>query len=217
MRFDARWAFLLVPFWLGVQAIGLRLAVGEENLPPMPNLAAFPRTLDEWAFVRDDDIAPEITEAMRADRVLSRTYLRRGAGASANLLIAWFQSQRSGNRQPHSPKVCLPGSGWTPVATGDLTITTPTGNLRVNRYVVSNGGLRVAVLYWYESAHRSVAGEWEAKAWLVADAIRYRRTDAALVRVMVPVYKHFDDDATRVASEFVKAAYPSIRSSLPSF
>ena len=31
---------------------------------------------------------------------------------SANLFVAYFQSQRAG-QTPHSPKNCLPGSGWT--------------------------------------------------------------------------------------------------------
>src|SRR5258705_12762765 len=104
-----------------------------------------------------------------AGRVLSRIYASadESIGGTANLFLAWFQSQRGGASQPHSPKVCLPGSGWVPEATGDLTLATSAGPMTINRYVVVNGQQRAVVLYWYQSPRRVVAGEWAAKFWLV--------------------------------------------------
>ena len=43
------------------------------------------------------------------------------------------------------------------------------------------------MLYWYQSRGRVVGSEYWSKIYLVLDAARYNRTDAALVRVVVPV------------------------------
>ena len=43
------------------------------------------------------------------------------------------------------------------------------------------------MLYWYQSHGRIVASEYWGKFYLVYDALRLNRTDAALVRITVPV------------------------------
>ncbi len=75
------------------------------------------------------------------------------------------------------------------------------------------------VLYWYQTARRAVAGEWASKFWLVADAVRDRRTDTALVRIVVedaPANNWGSDQrATRTAADFARAVYPVLREQLP--
>jgi hypothetical protein len=67
------------------------------------------------------------------------------------------------------------------------------------------------VLYWYQTPRRVVAGEWAAKLWLVADAVRDKRTDTALVRVVIWSIPGHDHEATLEASAFVRSAYPLLR------
>jgi EpsI family protein len=43
------------------------------------------------------------------------------------------------------------------------------------------------VLYWYQGRGRVVSSEYWSKIYLVLDAARHNRTDAAIVRVVVPV------------------------------
>jgi EpsI family protein len=142
------------------------------------------------------------------------------------LFVAWFQSQRAGSSQPHSPKVCLPASGWIPEISGEITLDTAGGAIRVNRYIVVNRGQRDVVLYWYQGPRRVTAGEWEAKLWLIADALRDKRTDTALVRVVVqsaqvgqavsPVGTEAGDQAAAAAATgFARSLYPVLREALP--
>ena len=79
--------------------------------------------------------------------------------------------------------------------------------IQVNRYLVSKGEAQSLVLYWYQSHGRVIAGEFEAKFFLVADAIRYNRTDTALVRVVVPVTGPDVERTTRAAVDFVRAMF----------
>jgi EpsI family protein len=46
---------------------------------------------------------------------------------------------------------------------------------------------RAVVLYWYAVHGRMLASEAVSKAWLLHDSIRLHRSDAALVRIVVPI------------------------------
>ena len=85
----------------------------------------------------------------------------------------------------------------------------------MNRYLVRNGNTRDLILYWYQTPRRVVAGEWSAKLWLVADAMRDRRTDTALVRVVVPLVGEGEATADEIATSFTKTFYPVVRQALP--
>src|SRR5579862_2004542 len=157
---------ILVPVFLAAQAIAVHWASTLERPPDAPGLTRFPAQFDGWKLVREDPLDKAVVGAIHADDLVSRIYAHTG-GQEAALFIAWFQTQRAGARQPHSPQVCLPASGWTPLASGEMTLDTAAGTIPVNRYVVTNQVDRAVVLYWYQTPHRAIAGEWAAKLWLV--------------------------------------------------
>jgi EpsI family protein len=210
----SRWAQALVPLFLAGQGLLVYWSAQAERPPALPALSQFPAAFGGWKELREDPIDADVAGTLRADRLLSRTYTDR-AGRPAQFLVAWFQSQRAGASQPHSPKVCLPASGWTPESTGEMAIATAAGTIAVNRYVVASRGQRAVVLYWYQSARRAVAGEWASKLWLVADAVRDRRTDMALVRIVVESQPGGDRRASGTAANFAGSAYPLLVQQLP--
>jgi EpsI family protein len=108
----------------------------------------------------------------------------------------------------------LPASGWTPEVTDELTIDSAAGAIVVNPYVVANRTQRAVVLYWYQTPRRAIASEWSAKLWLVADALRDRRTDTALVRVIAWPAERGDQAATAAAMDFARDLYPLLRGCL---
>jgi EpsI family protein len=59
--------------------------------------------------------------------------------------------------------------------------------LQANEAVLAKGSDRMFAIYWYQAHGRSVASEYWAKFYLVADAMRLNRTDGALVRLITPV------------------------------
>jgi EpsI family protein len=187
-----------------------------EKVPVARPLGEFPVNVGGWQMIRQSQIEKDVLDVLKADDTLSRAYLNPGKTSAANLFIAFFKTQRSG-QAPHSPKNCLPGAGWQPTATGLIDVPVPDapGPITVNRYVVSLGDERRVVLYWYQSPRRAIASEYSAKVWLVADSIRYHRSDTALVRVEVPVYKGDENAATGAAVAFVQAVYPELRKQFP--
>jgi EpsI family protein len=205
---------ILVPVFLASQALLVHWTGTFEHPPAKPDLTGFPRQIGTWERIREDPVDPATEAKLGADRLVSSTYARKGQ--VANLFVAWFQSQRAGTSQPHSPQVCLPASGWVPEATGLMDIQTRAGKITVNRYVIAKGSERAVVLYWYQTPRRVVAGEWAAKFWLMADALRDRRTDTSLVRVTSWVGSDSDASAaTKVASLFSEHLYPMLKETFP--
>lgn len=208
----------LLTLVLLLQAVAFyAVAKRTEIAPPVAPLAQFPAILGDWSRYADYPMEKEVQDVLRADDTLTRLYVNHSKQAQATLFVAYFGSQRTG-QAPHSPKNCLPGSGWEPSATGTAHIDIPGANARritINQYVVSRGNEKSVVLYWYQSHGRVIAGELAAKFWLVADAIRYRRSDTALVRVTVPVRARDDAAALDSATLFVQTAFPTIERQLP--
>jgi EpsI family protein len=198
-------------------AIFYALASRRETTPPAAPLDAFPAVFQGWTLLKDAPVTEAEEEVLRADDTMNRWYVRQSDRAAADLFVAYFKTQRTG-ASPHSPKNCLPGAGWEPVEPpGRLAITVAgrPAPIGVNRYVVAKGEQQSVVLYWYEGHNRVIASEFAAKFWLIADAIRYRRSDTALVKVVVPVLGGETDPAAGVAVQFVQDAYPSLRAQLP--
>jgi EpsI family protein len=216
-----RWARFALPAAFLAQALIVNLPGAAERPPAMADLSGFPKTFANWDLVAEEKIDPAVEGQLGADQVFSRTYRKAGLapGADAgmvNLFVAWFQSQRGGRTQPHSPKVCLPGAGWTPEESGEIQVRTPLETIPANRYVVtSNLGQHAVILYWYQTPRRVLAGEWESKFWLIPDAIRDHRTDTALVRLVIWTAKGQEAEATETGVEFARGSYPILRRLLP--
>jgi EpsI family protein len=205
-----RW-LALAPLVLAAQGICIHWVAGREHAPEIAPFSAFPARIGTWQETQEQALEPEVAHELSADALLNRTYTNGAAPYAANLLIAWFASQRNG-AQPHSPKVCLPGSGWLTEWSGKIEIPTSSGPILVNELLAAYGKERSVILYWYQNPRRVVAGELSAKLWTVYDAIRYRRTDLALVRVAVS-RRGSDDEATSQAAALAGAAFIQLRNS----
>ncbi|MBC7927409.1 MAG: EpsI family protein [Bryobacteraceae bacterium] len=188
----------------------------EELIPKHIQLSEFVHTVGSWVMQQEHPMDEATAAVLKADDTLNRSYVDPVTGKSANLFVAFFRSQRTG-QAPHSPKNCLPGSGWVPSVADIVNLDVPgRGALEVNRYVIQKGDARSLVLYWYQSRDRVVASEYTAKFYVVADALRYNRTDTALVRVVVPIPPRTSvEEAQKSAVQFVQTFYQPLRRHFP--
>jgi EpsI family protein len=206
---------VLIPIFLASQALFVHWTGTLEKPPAKPDLDSFPAQAGPWERTGVLPVEAGTLAQLGADRVMNSMYTERPSGESANVFVAWFQSQRAGVSQPHSPQVCLPASGWVPEANGKIDIGTTAGTITVNRYVIANGMEREVVLYWYQTPRRVVAGEWAAKFWLMVDALRERRTDTSLVRITTWVNGTDVAAATKEATDISQRIYPLLRETFP--
>jgi len=201
---------------LVIQAALFYASSRAENIPSMRPLHDFPRQLSGWMMLQEGYVHDETQAILKADDTLTRTYGNPKFQVAPSFFVAFFKTQRTG-KAPHSPKNCLPGSGWEREREDYLDVTIPgmAEPIRVNRYIVSKGEQKSLVLYWYQTQNRVVANEYKAKIMTVGDAIRYNRTDTALVRVVVPVMGN-EAAAQQEAVDFVQSFFIPLRKYLPS-
>jgi len=205
----------LVTLFLLLQTVLLYSSIRPEFIPTSRPLDQVPHQFDSWSMVQESQVDPETADILKADDLLNREYRDISTGTQASLFVASFRTQRNG-KAPHSPKNCMPGSGWTQLSSQNYPLDAGVGApIVVNRYVIVHGQERELVLYWYQSRDRVVADEFRAKYWVVADAIRLNRTDTALVRVIIPIANNDEDTATRTGAAFIRSFFGTLRQYLP--
>lgn len=181
--------FFLAVMLLGSTGWFLRSRDGEV-IPGHESLKTFPLQLGDWVG-SNLEIPKDVSDVLGPGEFLFRNYSNISLSPSPlNLFIAYFPSQRIGDTI-HSPKNCLPGAGWSPLASSRITISLPgEPQLEVNRYLVAKGTQRALVLYWYWAHGRAIASEYRAKYYLVEDSIRLNRSDGSLIRVVCELKEH---------------------------
>ena len=173
----------------------------------------FPAHIATWEGEEATRLDIETLNILKVSDYMMRRYVDE-AGRGIWVYLGYWESQRRG-AQMHSPKNCLPGSGWEPLEASAMTIPVEGGRaLEVNRFLVQKSDQRELVLYWYRAQGEDVHGEVAAKAAMVKNAILRNRTDGALVRVSAPVEGSVPETSDRLVA-FVQAMYPRLGDYLP--
>ncbi len=188
MRSPRYWVIvlLLLSTWV---TLSLRAAV--DRVLPSQDLNLLPQTLGRWKG-QDVPIQPDILSVLGDGRFLDRYYTDPAPSGQAaqppiSLFIGYFPTQRTG-QSIHSPQNCLPGAGWSFVSSKIINLDQPGFKpYQVGEYLISDGTSKEVVLYWYLAQGRSIANDYFAKAYMMLNAIRYNRTDGALIRVVTPL------------------------------
>ncbi len=214
-----RMACLALILMASAAAISAAAARATTAVPIRESLHDFPMTLGEWRGRAGVPFEQKILDVLGVDDYANLSYTSSSVAFNrpVGLYIGYWGSQARGDTI-HSPLNCLPGAGWEPVSNGELAVNAGGRDLLVNRYVIRKGLDRYLVLYWYQSHGRVVADEYTSRAYMVWDALRDHRTDAALIRVLVPIgdAEATDIDAEHTAIAFVQSMFPRLGDYLPS-
>ena len=186
------------------------LSVPEEGIT-IPKLANVPAQLGQWKDVSEQALDPAVQEYLKPDSYILRDYSNPVSGSAVNVFVAYFKSVQSGYG-PHSPSVCLPGSGWLVRDRTIINLAVPgrDAGIPANKFVLEKSGQHILVLYWYQNDRNVWAQEFQGKLRLLPDLIKYKRSDVSLVRLVQPIRS---DDATEGLTEmkqFTKLIFPAL-------
>ena len=201
----------------GILGVGALFTVGISTQRSMalraPLDSVIPLQIDSFSGRATPISAGEVAVA-GVTSYLYRTYRSADSLAAPwTLYVGYYDSQRQG-KTIHSPKNCLPGSGWEVLQSSTTTIPTGNRTYTVNRYLLRNGAEQALVLYWYQGRGRVAWNEYKVKWDLLRDAALRQRTEEALVRVVVPVTSR-PDSALTVAVQVAKDVIPRLWTALP--
>lgn len=202
--------------WLpsGVLALGCVFTLAVDRQHPVPTarpLEQIADTLAGRAGVRNT-LPEDQLAAAGVSTYLVRRY--EGAVAPFEIYVGYYEQQTQG-RTIHSPKNCLPGSGWEALQQTTTSVPTSAGAWMVNRYLLQNKDQRALVFYWYQGRGRVAANEYRVKWELLRDAALLGRSEEALVRIVVWLNPETPEDvaaawATRAATDLIPEVFAAL-------
>ncbi|MEQ1802933.1 MAG: VPLPA-CTERM-specific exosortase XrtD [Gammaproteobacteria bacterium] len=202
---------------VGGAVISVLLAGRQEKVPEHVSLGTFPLSVGEWRGTERQIGDAELDVLKLTDYTMIGYSSARDA-SSVELYVAYYDSQRKGT-SAHSPRACLPGSGWRFDEFDQVSLPDVQADgapIPVNRVLMSMGEERLLVYYWFMQRGRNVTSEYAAKWYIFWDSVTRQRTDGALVRVITSV-----DDASRVPEAdarltgFLREVYPTLYYHIP--
>jgi EpsI family protein len=156
-----------------------------------------------WKLLAATHLPESQLNVLKPSSYLSREYGK--SGQRLELFIAYYDLQRAGESM-HSPRVCLPGSGWEIFQRGVATVPLDRKYVQINEFHIRKAGTPLRVLYWYQSRNRVVASEYMGKFSLLQDAIMSGKTSGSIVRAI------FSADSPSIDGiDFVRSLIPQIQ------
>jgi EpsI family protein len=192
---------------------GLSLSIeAQRTMQLAAPLERVPRVLEGFEG-RDVSMDPEQARIAGASSSLLRAY-GRDSTTQFSVYVGYYARQRQG-KTIHSPKNCLPGAGWEPLESRRETLAGEAGDpIRLNRFVIASKQERAVVYYWYQGRGRTEANEYRVKLDLIRDSALKRRSEEALVRIVVPVGQN-EAEADALARRVVARLHAALKSILP--
>jgi len=185
-----------------------------EATPPARPLSEFPKQIESYRDADDIPFDQDTLKVLGVTDYVNRVYFSPVNG-EVGLYVGYFRTQRTG-ASIHSPKNCLPGAGWQPTVSQIYELQLDDGRkVPVNLYVIRKDLDQQIVIYWYQSHGRMVASEYWGKLYLIYDAMRLNRTDAALVRITAPVRNGDTEAARQQAIAFAKQVAVDVEQIIP--
>jgi EpsI family protein len=155
------------------------------RVPPRAPMREIQISAPGYAKVQDVVVKAEEQRIAGMDDYVMRAF-EKDSLDQFSVYVGYYTYQVQG-KTIHSPKNCLPGAGWEQISWTLLPVTVAGKTYPVNRYLLGNEGRQALVYYWYQGRGRAEASEYVVKWNLLVDAAVHRRTEEALVRIVVPV------------------------------
>jgi EpsI family protein len=203
-----------IAVYLLLLAAGLYLHLHRDlGVPIKKPFDSFPGVVSQWRMVGESPLSAEVQAVLKASDVLRREYVNR-QGEKVELYIGYHDGgERSG--EIHSPKHCLPGSGWLELSSARTELPAGGEKLNLVRAVYQKGESRELFLYWFQVRGRSLSEEYSLKLAEIANSALYRRRDASFIRIAVP-FQADEQRAAAIGERFVSDFLPAIQEFLPS-
>ena len=221
------WPYL-VAFAILIGTIGFMESMSHgELILQKESFSSFPLTLANRWQGKELGMDQEVLDVLKVSDYMMRYYqpipIRDGTDnqpplTPLSLYVGYYESQRTGATY-HSPKNCLPGSGWnfaeSDIVSIPITHSGPSKrNILVNKVLIQKGIEKQLVVYWYHDRGRTIASEYMAKAYMIWDAMTQNRTDGALVRIIVPV-RESPEEAFQIGVTFLNDMWPELINHMP--
>jgi EpsI family protein len=182
------------------------------SIPTNRPFSDFPTQVRSWRMSSKAEFSANVLNVLKPTDYISRQY-KSADGKVVDLYIG-FHSGGKGSGGIHSPKHCLPGSGWYEVSSKRGVLDTPGGNVNLVYSVYQKGERKELFLYWFQMMGQSISDEYLLKLSEIKNSIMHRRRDKTFIRISVP-FEDKETEAVAIAEQFARDFEPTFREFLP--
>jgi EpsI family protein len=168
----------------------------------------FPLEIGEWKG-KNEKISQTVIDLLNPMDITSITYVN-NEGISIHLFFDYFSSDASFGG-PHSPRNCVPGSGW-------IVENSYKNNIQFNGKVIPAGVFELqfeqsqsVMEFWYVTHFGETANDYEFKLYELLSALTFSPRDVAFIRFVADN----DPKSLEALKEFQSLVIPEIYSYLP--
>lgn len=168
----------------------------------------FPQQVQSWQMTKKEEFSADVLRLLKPTDYLYRHYKNAG-GKTVSLYIGYHGGGKDGG-EIHSPKNCLPGSGWLEMSSNRGKL----GKINLVRAIYQNGENRELFLYWFQVRDRSISDEYSLKLAQIVNSALHSRRDASFIRISLPIDSDISQSVA-VGEQFIRDFEPLIREYLP--
>ena len=169
---------------------------------------SFPLKKDDWVGTRE--IIPDyVYDLLQPKEIFSANYTN-ADGSVVHLLFDFFTSGSSFGG-PHSPRNCLPGSGWVITGSEHRLITVGDRTIPAERLQLQLDKKRQVMDFWYITDYGETSNDYVFKFYSMLSSLALEPGDVAFVRFVAN-----DDEIGHAAlDEFESLLIPEIYTYMP--
>lgn len=181
-------------------------------VPSNVPLDEMPAQIGNWRMVGESRFDNRVLAVLKPSDYVSRTY-RNDKGRDLALYIG-YHGGGPDSGPIHSPKHCLPGSGWQELETREGQIKIGKIDLPVNIALYQNGMQKEIFVYWYQVKGTPLTSEYALKFAEVWNSMAYNRKDSAFIRLSMSLDGE-KDTCLSLIENFIENIYPTLNRFLP--
>ena len=206
------WRFYIIFVLLGLSALYVYTR-SEVAVPVNQPLNLFPEKVAEWAMTGQARFDERTLAVLRPTDYLSRSYVDEH-GNSLSLYIG-FHGGGPESGPIHSPKHCLPGSGWNRLNEEVKHVKLGDGEMiPYVSAVYQKDSEKQLFLYWFQVRNDILTNEYSLKLARLKNSLLSNRRDSAFIRLSVMATDGVEP-ARAIGERFIHDFFPAIKSALP--
>lgn len=205
------WRFIVLYILLGLAAVYVHTR-SEASVPVNKPLDLFPQRAGDWVMTGQARFDERVLAVLLPSDYLSRTY-ENSQGERVSLYIGYHDGGPDSG-PIHSPKQCLPGSGWNRLDDEARTVSVDGRSVDYVRATYQKDAEKQMFLYWFQVRDQFLTNEYALKFAMAKNSFLDNRRDSSFIRLSVMIGDD-EDEARRIGEDFIAAFLPAIQESLP--
>ena len=211
MQIIKSWRFYLLFIFLGFASFYVYTR-SEADVPINTPLDQFPQHAGDWTMTGQARFDERVLAVLLPTDYLSRSYTN-SRGDKLSLYIG-FHNGGPNSGPIHSPKQCLPGSGWNRLKEDVRQVKFKDNKIPYVSAIYQKDTDKQLFLYWFQVRDQILTNEYALKLAMVQNSMLSNRRDSSFIRLSV-MATDGEDQAIEIGEQFIRAFFPAIREALP--